>query len=123
MSGAAAREPDGPGGSRQCIAQSLLRPHPSTAAVELKVVEREKNALKIVIESPDDTILYPLINELMKDGDVAEANYSVGHPQLDKPLLFVRTKKGKPQVAIKKAAESLAGQFHEVRQMLAKELK
>jgi len=91
--------------------------------MEMRVLERDKNALRISIETPDDTVVYPLINELLKDEDVAEAKYSVGHPQLDKPVLFVRTKKGKPQAAIHKAAEALAGQFREARQLFEKELK
>ena len=91
--------------------------------MELKVLEKEKNALKVEIEGPDDTVIYPLINELLKDEDVAEAKYAVGHPQLDKPVLYVRTKKGKPQSAIRKAAESLAGQFRVARQAFEKELK
>ncbi|MEK6851024.1 MAG: DNA-directed RNA polymerase subunit L [Candidatus Thermoplasmatota archaeon] len=91
--------------------------------MEMKILERDKNALKVSIETPDDTVVYPLISELLKDEDVAEAKYSAGHPQLDRPILFVRTKKGKPQAAIKKAAEALAGQFREARQLFEKELK
>jgi DNA-directed RNA polymerase subunit L len=91
--------------------------------MEMKVLDKDKNALRIEIEGPDDTVIYPLINELLKDEDIAEAKYSVGHPQLDKPVLLVRTKKGKPQTAIKKAAEALAGQFREARQLFEKELK
>ncbi len=91
--------------------------------MEMRVLERDKNALKVSIETPDDTVVYPLINELLKDEDVAEAKYSVGHPQLDKPVLYVRTKKGKPQTAIKKAAESLSGQFREAKTLFEAELK
>ncbi len=91
--------------------------------MEFKVVEKEKNALKLEIEGPDDTAIYPLINELLKDEDVAEAKYSVGHPQLDKPVLYVKTKKGKPSAAIKKAADSLAGQFREARKLFEEQLK
>ena len=91
--------------------------------MEMKVVEKEKNTLKVEIDGPDDTIIYPLINELLKDEDVAEAKYSVGHPQLDKPVLYVRTKKGVPQAALKKAAEGLAGQFREARKLLEEQLK
>ena len=91
--------------------------------MEMKVLEKEKNTLKVEIEGPDDTVIYPMINELLKDEDVAEAKYSVGHPQLEKPVLYVRTKKGKPQTAIKKAAEALAGQFREAKQIFEKELK
>jgi len=91
--------------------------------MEFKVIDRDKNAVKLEIDGPDDTVIYPLINELLKDEDVAEAKYSVGHPQLDKPVLYVRTKKGNPQAAIKKAAESLAGQFREAKHLFEAELK
>ena len=91
--------------------------------MEMRILETDKNALKVEIEGPDDTVIYPLINELLKDEDVSEAKYSVGHPQLDKPVLYVRTKKGKPQAAVKKAAESLAGQFREAKRLFEAELK
>lgn len=91
--------------------------------MEMRVLDKDKNALRLEIDGPDDTVIYPLINELLKDADVDEAKYSVGHPQLDKPVLYVRTKKGKPQAAIKKAAESLAGQFREAKTLFEAELK
>ena len=91
--------------------------------MEMRSLERDKTTIRLEIDGPDDTIIYPLINELLKDEDVAEAKYSVGHPQLDKPVLYVRTKKGKPQAAIKKAAESLAGQFREAKSLFEAELK
>ena len=91
--------------------------------MELRALGTEKNAIRIEIEGPDDTVIYPLINELLKDEDVDEAKYSVGHPQLDKPVLYVRTKKGKPQAAIKKAAESLAGQFREAKSLFKAQLR
>ncbi|TLZ51442.1 MAG: DNA-directed RNA polymerase subunit L [Methanobacteriota archaeon] len=91
--------------------------------MEMRALEMDKNAIRLEIEGPDDTVIYPLINELLKDEDVAEAKYSVGHPQLDKPVLYVRTKKGKPQAAIKKAAESLAGQFREAKSLFQAQLR
>jgi DNA-directed RNA polymerase subunit L len=45
-----------------------------------------------------------------------------GHPQLDKPVLTVEVKEGKPQAALKKAAKSLANQFAEARQLVEKQL-
>ena len=103
--------------------KAYYAPPNGATPMEFKVLEKEKNALKLEIEGPDDTVIYPLINELLKDEDVAEAKYFVGHPQLDKPVLYVRTKKGKPQAAIKKAADGLAGQFREARALFASELK
>jgi len=91
--------------------------------MEFKLISEEKNAIKIEIGNPDDTLLYPLVNELLKNSDVAEARYYAGHPQLDKPALVIKTKKQKPQNALKKAAENLAMEYGEARKLLEKELK
>jgi DNA-directed RNA polymerase subunit L len=53
---------------------------------------------------------------------VADARYTTGHPQLDKPVLVVEVKEGKPQAALKKAAKSLTNQFQEARQLVEKQL-
>ncbi len=91
--------------------------------MELKLVSEDKNVAKIVIEGPDDTVLNLLVSELLKTPDVAEANYHIGHPHLDKPVLTIKTKKSKPQAALKKAAESLADQYRDMKKLLEKELK
>lgn len=91
--------------------------------MEFRVLDREKNAIKLEIDGPDDTVIYPLINELLKDEDVSEAKYSIGHPDLEKPVLYVKTRKGKPQAAIKTASDSLARQFREARKLFEAQLK
>ena len=91
--------------------------------MEFKVVSEEKNTIRIEIDDPDDTLLNPLVSELLRASDVVEARYQIGHPQLDKPLLIIKTKKSKPQAALKKAAENLADQYKEARKLLEKELK
>ncbi len=91
--------------------------------MELKLLSEEKNTAKIEVTDPNDTVLNLLVSELLKSSDVAEASYYIGHPYLDKPLLTVKTKKSKPQTAIKKAAEELAKQYGDLRKLLEKELK
>ena len=91
--------------------------------MELKLLSEEKNTAKIEITDPNDTVLNLLVSELLKSSDVAEASYYIGHPHLDKPLLTVKTKRSKPQTAIKKAAEDLAKQYGDLRKLLEKELK
>jgi len=75
------------------------------------------------VTDSDDTAINLLVSELLKSSDVAEAGYYIGHPYLDKPLLTVKTKRSKPQAAIKKAAEGLAEQYRDLRMLLEKELK
>lgn len=86
-------------------------------------MSEEKNTAKIEVTDSDDTAINLLVSELLKSSDVAEAGYYIGHPYLDKPLLTVKTKRSKPQAAIKKAAEGLAEQYRDLRMLLEKELK
>lgn len=90
--------------------------------MELKLLEKNKASMKIEIINPEDTFIYPLVSALLQDGDVADAEYYTGHPQLDKPVLYVRTKKDSPQAALKRAAETLATQFREAKGLVEKAL-
>jgi len=93
------------------------------AAMQFRVLERSKDSIRIEVEAPEDTLIYPLVNQLLKDTDVEDAKYSVGHPQLDKPVLYIKTKKGKPQTALKNAAQGLSDEFGSVRAAAKKELR
>ncbi len=90
--------------------------------MQLRLLEKQKDSLRIEVANPDDTVIYPLIAALQKDEDVADALYYTGHPQLDKPVLTVRTKKGSPQAALKRVANGLAVEFTDAKKLLEKEL-
>ncbi|TLZ45079.1 MAG: DNA-directed RNA polymerase subunit L [Methanobacteriota archaeon] len=90
--------------------------------MQLRLLEKQKDSVRLEILNPEDTVIYPLITALLKDPDVEDALYYTGHPQLDKPVLTVKVKKGTPQVALKRVAESLAADFASARQLLDKEL-
>ena len=91
--------------------------------MEFKLLSEDKNLIKIEVVDPDETLLNPLVSELLRNSEVAEARYQMGHPQFDKPVLIIRTRKTKPQTALKKAAEDLAEQFREAKKLFEKELK
>lgn len=86
--------------------------------MQLRLLEKQKDSLRIEVTNPDDTLINPLVAALLKDKDVADALYYSGHPQLDKPVLTIRTKKGEPEAALKRAAESLSGTFSGAREIL-----
>ncbi len=90
--------------------------------MEFKLLEKKKDTIKVEIQEADETLIYPLIHELLKDKNIADARYVTGHPQLDKSVLIVEVKEGKPQAALKKAAKALANQFAEARQLIEKQL-
>src|SRR5256885_9467979 len=91
--------------------------------MELKLIEKEKTSIKVEIVHPDDTLIYPLVTALLKDEDVADAQYVTGHPQLDKPVLFVKTKKGEAQAALTRAAQGLSDRYRETKVLLEKEIE
>ncbi len=90
--------------------------------MQLRLLEKQKDSLQVEVTNPDDTLIQPLLAALLKDEDVADALYYSGHPQLDRPVLTVRTKKGSPQSALHRAAKGLADQYVEAKQLLEKEL-
>ena len=90
--------------------------------MQLRLLEKQKDSVRIEILNPDDTVIYPLITALLKDPDVQDALYYTGHPQLDKPVLTVRVKRGSPQAALRRVAEGLAAEFSGAKQLLEKEL-
>lgn len=91
--------------------------------MQLRLLEKGKTSMRIEISNPDDTVIYPLLTALLKHEDIADARYFTGHPQLDKPVLTVETKKGNPQAVFKKVAEGLASEYASAKQLLEKELK
>jgi len=79
--------------------------------MELELLKKEKNIIQMKVKGADDTLLYPLIHQLLVDDNVTNTSYVVGHPELDLPVLTVEVKNGKPQAALKKAAKALISEF------------
>jgi DNA-directed RNA polymerase subunit L len=96
---------------------------PERRPMQLRLLEKQKDSFRIEVSNPDDTLIHPLVAALLKDTDVADALYYSGHPQLDKPVLTIRMKKGSPQAALKRAAQSLSDEFSSARTLLEKDLR
>ncbi len=90
--------------------------------MQLRLLEKQKDSIQVEVTNPDDTLIQPLISALLKDADVADALYYSGHPQLDKPVLTIHTKKGSPQAALKRAAKGLTDEYAGAKQILEKGL-
>ena len=75
--------------------------------MEVSVVNQAKNELEIEIRGANETLLGPLMNHTLADTNVDYASYYMGHIVLDHPRFYVRTKKGTPKNAIKKAVEKI----------------
>ncbi len=79
--------------------------------MEMKVLEKEKNMMKIEVTGTDEATLYLLTQQLLSDKNVTVATYSIPHPQLDKPVLYIETNRACPKTALKNAATMLEQQF------------
>ena len=76
--------------------------------MELTLVEKTKDSVKIRIKDADMTLITPLLNKLSDDPDISTVRYVDKHPELEYPVLLVSAERGKPEEAIKKAADSIS---------------
>ncbi len=86
--------------------------------MELELIEKDKDSIKVQIREVDMTLITPLVSELLSDEIVSEVKYVTGHPELDLPTLYVKVKSGKPQTALKRASKNLSNLFKEAREQI-----
>ncbi|HYK92504.1 MAG TPA: RpoL/Rpb11 RNA polymerase subunit family protein [Thermoplasmata archaeon] len=84
--------------------------------MELRVVEKEHDVLRIELPKSEETLLIPLVEALQAEEKVVEARYLIGHPYLDRPSLFLRTKGEKPQQVLKRVLKELADVYGDILQ-------
>ena len=75
--------------------------------MEIHVVEKEHDALRIEIPREEQTLLIPLVEALQAEEKVVEARYFLGHPFLDRPSIYLKTKGEKPQQVLKRVLMDL----------------
>ncbi len=100
----------------------MLQANRRGISMKISIQEKNDKDLHIEIDVTDMTLLHPLVEELLKDKTVDIAEYKLGHPELDSTVLHVRTKTGKPETAIKKAAKAIMEAYSELRTGFEKEL-
>ena len=86
---------------------------------EVSVVDKSKNELEIEVRGANETLLGPLMNHTLANPDVDYASYYMGHIVLDYPRFYVRTKKGTPKKAIKKAVETIIADIKTISDKIA----
>ena len=91
--------------------------------MEIDLLEKEKDSIKIRIKDADLTLISPLVMELLEDKDVDIVKYTAGSTNLTLPTLYVKVRTGKPQTALKRASKVLANDIKEGREKLEKKLK
>jgi DNA-directed RNA polymerase subunit L len=76
--------------------------------MELNLVEKTNDSVTMRIKDANMSIITPLLSVLSDDPNVSNVRYMDEHPELEDPILFVTTKKGTPEEAIKKAANAMS---------------
>ena len=78
----------------------------------VKVLARDANELRVRFIGESHTSLQILRERLNSDKGVEYANYFPGHPDLDEPEFFIRTKgKTDPADVLKKLIGDIQGDF------------
>lgn len=82
--------------------------------MEVRVIEKEHDLLRVEFPKGEETLLIPLVEALQKEEKVVEARYFLGHPYLDRPTLFLRTKGEKPQQVLKRTLKDLTDLYDDL---------
>lgn len=82
--------------------------------MQLQLIDRTENSIKIGLLDADTTILMPIIEKLNENKDVKIVRFIETHPELDVPALYVEMHSGDPVAAIKNASDEIAEYFSEV---------
>jgi DNA-directed RNA polymerase subunit L len=80
----------------------------SVPSMELRVVEKSNDMIRMELPRGEETLLIPLVEALQKEEKVVEARYYLGHPYLERPTLVLKTKGEKPQQILKRVLKDLA---------------
>lgn len=84
--------------------------------MEIHVVEKGSDSLRLELPKGEETLLIPLVELLQQEEKVVEARYFLGHAFLDRPALYLKTKGEKPQQVLKRVLKDLADQYGDILQ-------
>jgi len=92
--------------------------------MNVKVLEKGPNELRVEIEGEGHTFCNLLQKVLFEDETIEMAGYDIHHPLVSNPIIFVRTKgKRHPETALREAAEKIKTRSREFRSSFEKALK
>ncbi|MBT4174737.1 DNA-directed RNA polymerase subunit L [archaeon] len=75
--------------------------------MEIKVVESEKNRIKLEFVAKSHTLVNAIVKELWNDKETVIAGYNLKHPQVDNPVLILETKTKVPKKVLLDAISRL----------------
>jgi len=75
--------------------------------MKIKVLKKAGNELKMEIEGEGHSFCNALQKVLLGEETIETAGYTIPHPLTANPIIYVRTLKGRPETALRNAAEKL----------------
>jgi DNA-directed RNA polymerase subunit L len=90
---------------------------------QFNIISKDKDSIKVEMINYDNTVLRPLVEEILKDDKVVESHYYIKHPDIDNPEIYVKVSTGKPQAAIKRAIKRMNKIYESLDAELQKELE
>ena len=91
--------------------------------MNVKFLKRTDNELKIEVEGAGHSLLNLLQKTLLEDDTIEMAGYDVPHPLIDRAILYVHTKKQKPEDVIKEATKKVLDRSKEFQKSFKKASK
>ena len=88
--------------------------------MEIKVLEKGKNLLKVEIVGEDHTFCNALRKELWNDKDIKVSGYELSHSLVSKPVLVVETTSKNPKAVLLDAVKRLKSSNDEMRSAFKK---
>jgi len=80
---------------------------PRTKRIEIDILEHGPTILRFRVDGETHTLFNALRIELLNDEDVEFAAYKIEHPLFDRIEFIVRTRKGDPLEAVRRAVNRL----------------
>jgi DNA-directed RNA polymerase subunit L len=91
--------------------------------VKIKVLMKTGNELKMEIEGEGHSFCNALQRVLLSEETIETAGYNIPHPLIANPVIHVRTQKGRPETALRNAAEKLQKKTKQFNDAFEKALK
>lgn len=88
--------------------------------MEIKILEKGKNFLRIEVVGEDHTFCNALRKELWNDKDVKVSGYELAHSLVSNPVLIVETSSKSPKTALNEAVKRLKDSNDEMRSAFKK---
>ena len=91
--------------------------------MKLKVLKKTGNEIKLEIEGEGHSFCNALQKNLLNEETIDTSGYTIAHPLTANPMIYVRTLKGRPETALRNAAEKLQKKTKQLDEAFEKALK